>query len=109
MIFSITSILHQKGQTRLDLMGGTKNPLFHGCIISILRWPLPILVAINPAQKVALIAVPCISIVGRYSYAFVSSKPIVPRGACIYCFLDCGKRSNCHQYFTPSGSAKATF
>ena len=26
-----------------------------------------------------------------------------------YCFLDYGKRSDCHQYFTPSGSAKATF
>jgi hypothetical protein len=36
-------------------------------------------------------------------------KPIVPRGACIYCFLDYGKRSDCHQYFTPSGNAKAMF
>jgi hypothetical protein len=58
MIFSITSILHQKSDP-IGLMGRTKNPLSHGCIISILRWPLPILAAINPVQKVALIAVPC--------------------------------------------------
>jgi hypothetical protein len=57
-------------------MGRTKNPLSHGCIISILRWPLPVLVAINPVQKVALIAVPDDSYCGSLQVLVVNPESV---------------------------------